>query len=403
MIKKLRLKFVVINMTIVTMLLSVILGMVYYFTQAQLETQSIQMMQNIALNPLRLSTPIEPDSDVRLPYFAIQLNPGGERLSVGGSYYDLSNENFVDDLIDAAHLSSKRLGTIPKYNLRYCRIDTPRNHYLVFADISSELATLKSLTKICLIIGAVGFLGFLGASILLSGWAVRPVDIAIKRQQEFVADASHELKTPLTVIMTNAQLMQTSTHSEEAKRQSTSNIISMSQQMKALIEQMLLLARADNEQAHLTMKPTDLSKTVSDGILPFEPLFFEQGLQLESYTEPNIRVMGDGDKLRQVLEIFLDNAQKYSSPGGKTWVRLEKRGKRHCILSVADEGPQIPEEQMDVMFERFYRADEARSRTGSYGLGLSIAKSIANAHHARIWAESKNGINTYFLELNLLL
>ena len=400
MIKKLRIKFVAINMSIVTLLLAIILGMVYYSTRIQMENQSIQMMQSIAINPLQMNTPLDPDEEVRLPYFAIQLSPYGERMIARGGYYDLTDDSLLDDLVSRVYVSHQRIGVIPRYNLRYCLVDAPRSHYLVFADISSELATLSSLTKICILIGVLGFLGFLTASILLSGWAVKPVEQTLKRQREFVADASHELKTPLTVIMTNAQFMQDGTHAQELQNRSLENILTMSGQMKSLIEKMLMLARTDTQQSKLSVSQVNWSKTISDGILPFEPLFFEQGLTLESWIDPDIFVMGNEAQLRQVLEIFLDNAQKYARPHGHVWVKLEKHSKRKCLLAVANEGEAIPSEKLCSLFERFYRADEARSRNGSFGLGLSIAKSIGDIHRAKLWAESKNGINTFYFEMN---
>lgn len=402
MIKKLRLKFVIINMSIVTILLGIILGMVYYFTRSEMEMQSIDMMKNIALGPYRMNTPFEPDGDIRLPYFTIRLGPDGERIEAGGSYYDLTNEEALDEIMDKARDPQRRMGIIKKYNLRYCRIDGQRNQYLVFADISSELATLEGLMRSCLLIGLLGFLGFLGASILLSGWAVRPVNEAFERQKKFIADASHELKTPLTVIMTNAQIIQDGEHSREAEKHSTENILTMSRQMKKLIEQMLSLSRTESGEQRLVFSELDMSKTAAESILPFEPVFFEEGLELTSDIDEGLRVMGDRAELQRLLDIMLDNACKYSSPYGRTLVSLKRRGRNRLRLTVENEGEAIPEEKLESIFERFYRADEARGRDGSFGLGLPIAKSIAQRHKGRIWAESGGGRNKCIFEMNLI-
>ena len=239
MIKKLRLKFILINMSIVTLLLCIILGLVFYFTSANLEQESLSMMRNIAAQPFRLDTPEERGEDVRLPFFALQLGPDGDLLAKGGGYYALSDAAFLDSLIDAAFSTAKQFGVLSEYNLRYYRVDMPLSQCLVFADISSERATLNGLVKTCCIIGVVGFLLFLWVSILLSKWAVRPVEQAWKQQRQFVAAASHELKTPLTVIMTNTELLQNPTYDAGKRETFLHSIQTMSEQMKRLIGQMV--------------------------------------------------------------------------------------------------------------------------------------------------------------------
>ena len=398
MIKKLRLKFVLINMSIVTLLLCIILGLVFYFTSANLEQESLSMMRNIAAQPFRLDTPEQSGEDVRLPFFALQLGPDGDLLAKGGGYYDLSDAAFLDNLIDAAFSTPKQFGVLSEYNLRYYRVDMPLSQCLVFADISSERATLNGLVKTCCIIGVVGFLLFLWVSILLSKWAVRPVERAWQQQRQFVAAASHELKTPLTVIMTNAELLQD--EADEARRSTfSSSILTMSRQMRALIEQMLELARTDSAESHLVLRPVDLSGLTARSLLPFEPLFFEQGLTLISQVDEGITVSGDEEALRRVLEILLDNAQKYSSPGGETQVTLHRRGRNHCALTVANQGEPIPPEARRQIFQRFYRADPARSRNGSFGLGLSIAEGIVAQHHGTIDVTCAGGFNRFRAEL----
>ena len=402
MIQKLRFKFVVINMSIVSLMLVVILGLVFYFTQASLEAESVHMLESIAAKPFHLGIPSERGEDVRLPFFTIQLGPFGELASTGGGYYDLSDSEFLQSLVEETIASPHRLGVIPDYHLRYYRSDTPVSQYLVFADTSSEEATLSSLVQTCLIIGCVSFLLFLWISILLSKWAVRPVELAWQQQRQFVADASHELKTPLTVIITNAELAQNPEYSPESRERFLTSIQTVSHQMKRLVEQLLQLARADHTDAGSALAPVDLSKLVSDGLLPFEPIFFEAGLALEVKLAEHIQVPGDEAQLRQVLEILLDNARKYTQKGGTTWVDLRRRGKNRCLLTVADEGEAIAPQTLNHLFERFYRADPARSRDGSFGLGLSIAEAIVKRHRGRIWAESREGVNTFRVELPCL-
>ena len=176
------------------------------------------------------------------------------------------------------------IGVISGRALRFYRADLPGRYVIVFADISSEQATLAGLARTCAVIGALGFLAFLALSVALSRWAVRPVERAWREQKDFVAAASHELKTPLTVIMTNAELA--------APSRQTEHIQSAAGRMKALIEQLLALARAENEGEKAGGGPADLSAAVEDAVMEFEPLCFESGHALTSEIAPGITVRG---------------------------------------------------------------------------------------------------------------
>lgn len=326
MIKRLRLKFIVINMGIATILLSAMLGLVFYFTSANLETESIRMMERIASQPFQMDAPGELGEDVRLPFFTLQLGPHGELLGRQRRLLRPVRRRLSGGLGPGCRGLPRRLGVLEEYNLRYYRSDAPMSRFLVFADISSERDTLDGLRRTCLLIGGLSFLAFLWVSVLLSKWAVRPVERAWQQQRQFVAAASHELKTPLTVIMTDAELLQDGGQNAASQAGFLSNILTMSRQMRALIEQMLELARTDSAESHLVLHPVDLSGLTARSLLPFEPLFFEQGLTLTSQVDEGITVSGDEEALRRVLEILLDNAQKYSSPGGETQVTLHRRG-----------------------------------------------------------------------------
>lgn len=399
MIKKLRLKFIAVNMSIVLILLCVILGMVVYFTRANLENESVAMMRAITERPLHELKPGKREDVVQLPYFILQFEPDGAYKLINGGSYDLSDETLIDELLKKVLASPRRQGVIGEYALRYYYAENQPDRLIVFADASSELSTLAGLMRTCAMIGVISLLVFFAVSFLLSKWAVKPIDLAWKQQRQFVADASHELKTPLTVILTNAEFLQSADYDADSKRRFSENISVMAQKMRGLTERLLELARMDNGQTKTTYSNLDLSALASNAALPFEPIFFEKGLSLETKAEPGIHVTGSAEQLGEVIEILLDNAQKYCAAAGATRLLLERENNRRCLLRVINEGAPIEKNDLDNLFKRFYRADRARTGDGSFGLGLSIAESIVKAHKGRIWAESGDGLNAFCVEL----
>ena len=401
MIKKLRIKFILVIMAIVMVLLGVILGVVIHFTAENMKTQSISMMRTIADRPFQQGSLGKPSNDeVRLPFFTVQISSRGDLLAASGSYFDLSDREYLQEIINAALTSNPETGELEDHDLRYLKSVSPRGLTIVFSDTTTESSTLKHLFYSCLAIFLVAMVVFWGISILLSHWVIKPVATAWDQQRQFVADASHELKTPLSVIMANAELMQGEGTPEEDKKKFSRNILSTTYQMRSLVENMLEMARVDNGTVKMNFTPVDFSELVSDAVLSFQLLYEEKGMGLRCAAADRIHLQGSEQHLYQVLDVLLDNALKYSTPGGMVSVDLVTTGK-NCILSVASPGEPILKEDLKNIFKRFYRADKARAMNGSYGLGLSIAESIVEAHKGKIWAESENGYNTFFVQFSV--
>lgn len=397
MIKRLRIKFVCINMVIVTAMLCVIFGLVLHFTSASMERDSVEMIQSVAMSTYKPGAPGKHVPGFPLPHFILQLGPGGKWIVADSGNYDLTDPALLTELIELS--STQKSGVLKEYGLRYMRINTPTTQRIVFADMSQEISMMNNLLQNCLLIGAVSFIVFLIISILLARWAVKPVESAWEQQRQFVADASHELKTPLTVILSNAQMLSGNGDDPELREKLTSNILTVSQQMKDLVVKLLNSAQVDQGIGTMEFSVLNLSDTVSNAMLPFDSIFYEQEKELDSDIQDDILIQGSKSHLIQVIDILLDNAQKYGSEHGHTWVSLKRQGTKHCLLTVANEGAALSARERKDIFKRFYRADTARERTGSYGLGLSIAESIAKAHKGKIWVESKNGINTFAIQL----
>lgn len=388
MIRKLRIKFICINMLIVTVMLSFILSFVVFSTKNRIEQDSLNMMRTVGVEPVRPGRP-EGDRNVRLPFFALEYDDSGA-LRARGGYYDLSDTDTLEEIYATADVTEAETGKLEDYNLRYLKQHTPRGDSIIFADMSSENNALKSIVKSCIVIGVAAFLAFLLVSVLLARWAVKPVETAWDDQKKFVADASHDLKTPLTVIMTNADMLPPSQQKE--------GITKMASQMRGLIDNLLELARVDSAKKE-SFDRMNFSELVSAAVLSYESIFYENGRCLAEETEEGIFINGNREQMERVLAILLDNACKYSCTGTETEVRLEA-GQKGCLLSVASKGDPISEEDLINIFKRFYRAEEARTMNRSYGLGLSIAEGIVENHGGSIWAESENGVNTFFVKLS---
>ena len=412
MIRKLRVRFVSIMMVIVCTMLIIIFGLVVHRTHSRIREDGLRMMENAAYAPMGTLSDRNPKRkdenktmNILLPFFRVLIDADGKIVDMDGDYYDLTQEGseaVLEELVSAATASEEKVGDLRDYNLRYYRSGARKwdGQIIIFMDISSEIATMQNLYRTCVIIGLGSFASFLVISIFFARWAVRPVEEAWAQQRQFVSDASHELKTPLTVILTDAEMLKSPRFDEAHKAQFVENILTMSNQMRGLVESLLQLARVDNGAIQkMPLQTIDLSGLVSDELLTFDALFFEKGLTLAEDIIDGITVHGSPQHLKQVVEILLDNAQKYSAPQGTVQVTLQKSGAHHCLLSVSDPGDPIRPEDLKKIFQRFYRIDEARAMNHSYGLGLSIAENIVKNHKGRIWAESAEGINTFRVEL----
>ena len=407
MIRQLRIKFVTIIMAVVTFLLIIIFTSLYITSKVDFRKDSMDDMRFA----LRETYPPDGKTETAGPAALVKKRSGSATLVVNvrsdGGVEVLKNrlhevdEGRAAELIALVSEMEEKSGELPSLGLRY--IHEPRgpgNERYVFIDITVEQNSLRAQLISSVVIGILSFGAFLFAACKISGWVIRPVQEAWDHQREFIADASHELKTPLTVVLANTNLLLESDSEDSgdsgkaAKR--LENIRAESLRMKELIEQLLILARSDNrrEEQHEALNFSYLTESV---LLRFEPLIFDLGKQLEYNIAECLQVSGCKNNLCQLLEILLDNACKYGSEAGKICVRLELLNGRDILLLVENSGRPISKEELSRIFDRFYRSDRSRSHTKGYGLGLSIAAGIVAAHGGKIWAESDGVSKNRFL------
>ena len=400
MIRKLQIKFVAMCMLLVTAVLGVVFLAVFLSAKQNIEIISRQVLQRVIEEDYTVGRPdLNPggEEEVLLPYFTVNV---WERSGIynayvtGGTYADLQDTAELEEILTDCLRQEEDEGTIRSYGLRYLRRDLGLYLRVAFVDMSMEQATMREIMGSYLQIGAAALLLLLGVSILLARWATAPVARAWQQQRQFLSDASHELKTPLTVILSNAELLEAAPLGERPARWAD-NIRSEAKRMRSLVEEMLTLARADNAVRSAVMAETSLSDLATDCVLAFEPVAFEAGKPLESDVAPDVTVLGDGDKLRQLVGVLLDNAIKYGRDGGTITLTL-RRTDRQARLTVSNPGDPIPPDQLRRLFERFYRADASRGEQTGFGLGLPIAASIASEHRGTLKAES-DAASTRFL------
>lgn len=397
MLKQLRRKFILITMGVVLAMLAVIFSLIYTMVRTNLENESYSTLQDLTQIATQSGGMSQIPQDVNAPWFILQVNQLGYISAIGYTGYDLNDATFLQELVTWVVQENADTGVLNSYSLMYRMVIGRTGYTIVFLDISGFNASLRALIESCILIGTLSLIAFWIISYFLARWAVRPVEEAWQRQRQFVSDASHELKTPLTVIMSNAELLQGEITEQQEGSRFARNIMTMSYQMKDLVEGLLELARVDNGQVKKTFEPLDMSLLAQEALLPFEPVLFEKGIQLESRIEPGIHLTGSSRYLRQVVDILLDNAGKYSDPG-IVEVRLARQGKT-CLLTVTNPGQPIAPQEQKKIFQRFYRADQSRSRTGSFGLGLAIAQSVVQEHGGKIWVRSNPTGNCFCVQL----
>lgn len=324
------------------------------------------------------------------PILVLEKRADGTISILKNTLYTLETPD-TESLFALAEADNREYGKLPEEHLRFLKDHTAPDGTVryAFGDTYSEEQSLHRQITASLLIGTGAFLIFLIFAVWFSGWAVKPVEEAWKRQHQFAADASHELKTPLTVILSNVGLIAASpelTDPEDKRR--IGYIQAEAGRMKELVEELLFLARSDAGRLTAEKTHLDLSFLIESCALTFEPVAFEQGKLMETDVEPDLMIEGEEQKLKQLAEILLDNACKYSEPGSTIRVSLKQSSEKKLRFTVISQGTPLTKEEQKQIFERFYRADPSRGKTGGYGLGLAIAQEIVRMHGGKIWAES---------------
>lgn len=400
MIKKLQKKFISITaaalFTMIFLVMAAINCVFFLQTDRQLDMRLDMLFreQSQEREPGITPPPDEKEPDKLFPHFedrlrirsdgcVIYLNASGGiaeiRQNGAGDY----SEEELSSIISELTARAEDEGWYQYYKFRMATQTDKENHQVTVIGLinaSSGLYSVFTMLLISLCIGVISFLSILLVIVLASKHAVRPIAESYAKQKQFVTDAGHELKTPLTVISANNELARMIYGDSEW----FDSIDKQVGKMNNLVRSLIALAKMDEEQKPVFVS-FNLSDAVYDTVKPFENLLHSQGKVLTLDIAENITYNGDESKLRQVVSILMDNAVKYCDEKGKVAVKLT--ADRQIKLQVINDYADVENFEPDKVFERFYRADKARTPDGSYGLGLSIAKSIAELHRGSIRAK----------------
>lgn len=300
-----------------------------------------------------------------------------------------SNSGYTNDELSALAVSLIQKGDLDgkTAKLSYAISYKENGILIVFVNYSQQLSYLESLLYNMLLIGLIGILLLFVLSVWLSKWLILPIETAFARHRQFISDASHELKTPVTIISSNADALLR----EIGDNKWVGYIHLETRRMNLLITDLLTLAKIDVHEERMHFSKFNLSEAVTGTVLPFESIAFEKSIHLNEQIEADLFMNGSSTQLIQLVTILVDNALNYTETGGFVNVTLSQHRDQRVLL-VSNTVLEIPLEQRQLIFERFYRTDEARSRaSGGYGLGLSIAKAIVENHGGKISVNCENG------------
>ena len=392
MFKKSRKKIVAAIMSILTLLWVGTLCVIYISSYFEVTTTNREMLKEHAEQYMLEKPmggafdPMKPFPD-RGPHFDTNQFKLSTFYSVAISYDNKVIEIRNDDaaVYTDAELESAARQVLEKSdtngvidNLVYYRMDKGGYTLVSFMDNTIIRESMNTLFRYTLIFGGVAIVALYFLAVYLAKKIVTPLEESYQKQKQFISDAGHELKTPVSVVSANAELLSR----EIGDNQWLANIQYENERMGKLVGQLLELARTENVKPQ--MEYLDLSRLVAGGVLPFESVAFENGLTLDSQITDGIITLGNSTQLSQLVSILVDNAIRHARNGKEIFISLTHT-RSNAVFTVINDGEPIPQEQMTQLFERFYRADEARNGEDKhYGLGLAIAKAIVEAHNGKI-------------------
>lgn len=397
MFKRTRRKIIAAIMSVLVLLWVGTLGVIYASSYFEMKSQNKQMLE-VHAEMYTINQPINdfpsfrprPDGDRDFnhkfnpesprfqlsTFYSVAVSYDGEILEVKNGMSGVHTDEELVSLTESIIKSGRNNGT--ENNLAFYKTDKGGYTLVSFMDNTVVNENAMTLFRYTLIFGGVALVLFFFLSVFLARKIVNPLEESYQKQKQFISDAGHELKTPVSVVSANAELLSR----EIGDNQWLQNIQYENERMGVLVGQLLDLARTENVTPQ--MEHIDFSRLIAGESLPFESVAFEKGLNLNTNIANDISVVGNSTQLKQIVSILLDNAIRHSKDGGEVWLTLTKEH-GFAKLSVINKGEEIRAEHREQIFERFYRVDTVRNGEDKhYGLGLAIAKAITTSHKGNI-------------------
>ena len=410
MIRDLRKKFILVAMLSTMLVLTAIMGVVNFSNYREMLDRADEMTALLEQNDGKFpeepswheqddteTPPAKPENDekdksrfsVETPfetrYFTVTVDENGGVTDCDLDRIAAVDEETAEEYTQTAQQKNKTTGFQGIY--RYRVTETEDGAKYVFLDCRREISNFRTVLVTTISVSLLGLAAVFVLVVIFSRMVFRPVEESIQKQKRFITDASHELKTPLTIIDANIEVMEM----ESGESQWTKSTRKQIQRLSGLVQQLVTLSRLDEEKGLEEKCEFNLSEAVSECVQPYESLAQTREKNLTLNIEEDITYTGDERSIRQLAGILMDNAVKYFSENGNITLTLKKKGKK-IFLEVYNDADDLPQGKLDVLFERFYRLDSSRnSGTGGSGIGLSVAKAIVQAHKGKITAENKNG------------
>lgn len=408
MIRALRLKFIAASLFSLAVVLLVILGGVNLMSYQKVVDDADAILQVLSANDGNFpkdgffhggelwgtlpggrqglnGRDLSPETPYESRYFSVLLDGSGLVIATDTGQIAAIDAGTAEDYARQVWQSGRTSGFCDDY--RYLCRETAGGSRIIFLDCGRSLSAFRTTLLASVGLALLGLTAVLVLLALLSKRIIRPVVESYEKQKQFITDAGHELKTPLTIIGADTDLAEM----ECGENEWLTDIRRQAQRLTGLTNDLIYLSRMEEAQPKLQCIQFPLSDVAEEMAQSFQALAKSQDKRLQVRVQPMLSCTGDEKAIRQLLSILLDNALKYSPPGGELTISLDRqsRGVQLCVSNTTLQ--PVSKDSLEHLFDRFYRADPSRSAQGGYGLGLAIARSIVAAHKGKIRAESPDG------------